>query len=150
MPASLLLAAWNYVSLRDRALTRLLNLTLLVTLIAFLVCLAFASWLARRLLGLRDAAANAVSSEGTIRGDFPGVDAPDELGDVARSFSALLARLGGYTNYLRTLAGKLAHEIRTPLTIVRSSRRSLSNRQSNQPGIGRVTFTAASHRRSSA
>ena len=111
----------RWLSLRDRALTRLLNLTLLVTLIAFLVCLAFATWLARRLLGLRDAAANAVSSEGTIRGDFPGVDAPDELGDVARSFSALLARLGGYTNYLRTLAGKLAHEIRTPLTIVRSS-----------------------------
>ena len=111
----------RWLSLRDRALTRLLNLTLLVTLIAFLVCLAFASWLARRLLGLRDAAANAVSSEGTIRGDFPGVDAPDELGDVARSFSALLGRLGGYTHYLRTLAGKLSHEIRTPLTIVRSS-----------------------------
>ena len=111
----------RWLSLRDRALTRLLNLTLLVTLIAFLVCLAFASWLARRLLGLRDAAATAVSSEGTIRGDFPGVEAPDELGDVARSFSALLGRLGGYTNYLRTLAGKLSHEIRTPLTIVRSS-----------------------------
>jgi signal transduction histidine kinase len=29
--------------------------------------------------------------------------------------------LGEYTGYLRTLAGKLAHEIRTPLTIVRSS-----------------------------
>ena len=111
----------RWLSLRDRALTRLLNLTLLVTLIAFLVCLVFASWLARRLIGLRDAAGNAVSSEGTIRGDFPGVAAPDELGDVARSFSALLNRLGGYTNYLRTLAGKLAHEIRTPLTIVRSS-----------------------------
>jgi two-component system, OmpR family, sensor histidine kinase ChvG len=33
----------------------------------------------------------------------------------------LLHRLNEYTGYLRTLAGKLAHEIRTPLTIVRSS-----------------------------
>jgi signal transduction histidine kinase len=33
----------------------------------------------------------------------------------------LLGRLNEYTGYLRTLAGKLAHEIRTPLTIVRSS-----------------------------
>jgi two-component system, OmpR family, sensor histidine kinase ChvG len=49
------------------------------------------------------------------------VSSRDELGAVARSFSELLARLGEYTGYLRTLAGKLAHEIRTPLTIVRSS-----------------------------
>ena len=40
---------------------------------------------------------------------------------MARSFSMLLGRLNEYTGYLRTLAGKLAHEIRTPLTIVRSS-----------------------------
>ena len=40
---------------------------------------------------------------------------------MARSFATLLARLNEYTSYLRTLAGKLAHEIRTPLTIVRSS-----------------------------
>ena len=52
---------------------------------------------------------------------FPETDAADELGDVARGFSTLLHRLNEYTGYLRTLAGKLAHEIRTPLTIVRSS-----------------------------
>ncbi len=119
----------RWLSLRDRALTRLLNLTLLVTLVAFLACLGFATWLARRLIGLRDAAGNALSREGTIRGNFPGVDAPDELGDVARSFSELLGRLGSYTHYLRTLAGKLSHEIRTPLTIVRSSLDNLDREQ---------------------
>lgn len=119
----------RWLSLRDRALTRLLNLTLIVTLVAFLACLAFASWLARRLIRLRDAAGNALSREGNIRGDFPGVEAPDELGDVARSFSELLGRLGSYTHYLRTLAGKLSHEIRTPLTIVRSSLDNLDREQ---------------------
>jgi two-component system sensor histidine kinase ChvG len=111
----------RWLSLRDRALTRLMNMTLLVTVIAFLIALAFASWLARRLIALRDAAGTAVSNEGKLLASFPGTDAPDELGAVARSFSALLERLSGYTNYLRTLAGKLSHEIRTPLTIVRSS-----------------------------
>jgi len=52
---------------------------------------------------------------------FPETGSADELGDVARSFATLLRRLDAYTSYLRTLAGKLAHEIRTPLTIVRSS-----------------------------
>ncbi|TLZ19876.1 MAG: hypothetical protein E6K30_05645, partial [Gammaproteobacteria bacterium] len=65
----------------------------------------------------------------------------DELGDVARSFSTLLQRLNEYTSYLRTLAGKLAHEIRTPLTIVRSS---LDNLESEQvPASARAYLTRA-------
>ena len=58
---------------------------------------------------------------------MPEVDAPDELGDLSRSFSSLLGRLDEYTGYLRTLAGKLAHEIRTPLTIIRSSLENLES-----------------------
>src|SRR4029077_11662011 len=46
-----------------------------------------------------------------------------------------------YTSYLRTLAGKLAHEIRTPLTIVRSS---LDNLESEQvPDSARAYLTRA-------
>jgi len=62
---------------------------------------------------------------------FPETGARDELGDVARSFATLLARLNEYTGYLRTLAGKLAHEIRTPLTIVRSSLENLESEASS-------------------
>jgi signal transduction histidine kinase len=58
---------------------------------------------------------------------LPESTAPDELGDLSRSFSSLLGRLDEYTGYLRTLAGKLAHEIRTPLTIVRSSLENLES-----------------------
>lgn len=111
----------RWLSLRDRALTRLMNLTLLVTAVAFAIAFWFASWLAKRLIALRDAARSAVTRDGRIAEAFPGTAAPDELGDVARSFAALLREVGGYTQYLRTLAGKLAHEIRTPLTVVRSS-----------------------------
>jgi len=79
-----------------------------------------AAWLALRLARLRRASESALTRAGLVTA-FPETAARDELGDVARSFSTLLARLNSYTEYLRTLAGKLAHEIRTPLTIVRSS-----------------------------
>ncbi|HZW50299.1 MAG TPA: HAMP domain-containing sensor histidine kinase, partial [Rudaea sp.] len=45
----------------------------------------------------------------------------DELGDLARSFSRLLEESAAYTDYLRTLASKLSHELHTPLAIVKSS-----------------------------
>jgi signal transduction histidine kinase len=45
----------------------------------------------------------------------------DELGDLARSFGKLFDEVGAYTDYLRTLASKLSHELNTPLAIVKSS-----------------------------
>ncbi|MGB8325954.1 MAG: ATP-binding protein, partial [Steroidobacteraceae bacterium] len=111
----------RWLLLRDRALTRLLNLTLAVTALTVIASFAFAARLAFRLARLKSASESALTLEGRLMTRFPEVGARDELGDVARSFSALLARLDEHTAYLRTLAGKLAHEIRTPLTIVRSS-----------------------------
>jgi two-component system sensor histidine kinase ChvG len=112
--------AEHSLTLRDKALTQLLDFTLITSVLAILVMFAFAAWLAWRLARLRRASETALTREGLVT-TFPDTDAADELGDVARSFSLLLGRLNEYTGYLRTLAGKLAHEIRTPLTIVRSS-----------------------------
>jgi two-component system, OmpR family, sensor histidine kinase ChvG len=110
----------RWIRLRDRALTRMLNFTLATSVIAIVAMFAFAAWLALRLSRLRQASESALTRSG-LNTSFPGTEAHDELGDVARGFSTLLGRLNEYTGYLRTLAGKLAHEIRTPLTIVRSS-----------------------------
>src|SRR2546430_17292179 len=52
--------------------------------------------------------------------------------------STLLQRLNEYTSYLRTLAGKLAHEIRTPLTIVRRSEEHTSELQSQSNLVCRL------------
>ena len=117
----------RWLVLRDQALTKLLNLTLLVTAAAMLCIFAFSAWLALRLSRLKRASESALSREGQLTTEFPDRDARDELGDVARSFSQLLDRLNEYTGYLRSLAGKLSHEIRTPLTIVRSSLENLEN-----------------------
>jgi signal transduction histidine kinase len=109
-----------WLRLRDRALTHMLNFTLGTSVVAVILMFAFAAWLALRLARLRRASESALTRSGLVTA-FPETRSRDELGDVARSFSTLLARLDAYTGYLRTLAGKLAHEIRTPLTIVRSS-----------------------------
>jgi two-component system sensor histidine kinase ChvG len=111
----------RWLSLRDHAVTTLLNFTLITSAIVVLAMFAFAAHLAVRLSRLRKASESALTREGLVTTTFPESQAPDELGDVARGFSTLLHRLNEYTGYLRTLAGKLAHEIRTPLTIVRSS-----------------------------
>ena len=94
-----------------------------------------------RLSRLRRASESALTREGLVT-TFPETAAPDELGDVARGFSTLLGRLNEYTGYLRTLAGKLAHEIRTPLTIVRSSLENLES-EASVPTAARVYLERA-------
>jgi two-component system sensor histidine kinase ChvG len=117
----------RWLTLRDRALTRLLNLTLFVTLFAVGAAFWFAGRMTLRISRLGSASESALSREGNLARVLPESEARDELGDLSRSFSSLLGRLDEYTGYLRTLAGKLAHEIRTPLTIIRSSLENLES-----------------------
>jgi two-component system sensor histidine kinase ChvG len=131
----------RWLTLRDRALTKLLNSTLVTTLVAALAMLAFAAHLGLRLSRLRRASESALTRSG-LNTAFPETAARDELGDVARSFATLLGRLDEYTGYLRTLAGKLAHEIRTPLTIVRSSLENLES-ETAPAGQARVYLARA-------
>jgi signal transduction histidine kinase len=128
----------RWLRLRDRALTRMLNFTLATSIVVVIAMFAFAAWLALRLSRLRQASESALTRTGLVTG-FPETEARDELGDVARGFSTLLSRLNEYTGYLRTLAGKLAHEIRTPLTIVRSS---LDNLEAEQLPESARTYVA--------
>jgi two-component system, OmpR family, sensor histidine kinase ChvG len=114
-------SADQLLGLRDRAVTRLFDLTLLATAAAVFVMFGFATWISLRIGRLRDAADTAVSSDGKIRLDMPESASADEIGALSRGFERLLARLNEHTLYLRTLGGKLSHELRTPLTIVRSS-----------------------------
>jgi two-component system sensor histidine kinase ChvG len=126
----------RWLTLRDRALTRLLNLTLFVTLFAVVAAFWFAGRMTLRISRLGAASETALGREGNLSRVLPESDAKDELGDLSRSFSSLLGRLDEYTGYLRTLAGKLAHEIRTPLTIVRSSLENLESESQNSNGMG--------------
>ena len=126
----------RWLTLRDRALTRLLNLTLFVTLFAVGAAFWFAGRMTLRISRLGAASETALSREGSLARVLPESESRDELGDLSRSFSSLLGRLDEYTGYLRTLAGKLAHEIRTPLTIVRSSLENLESEAQASGGMG--------------
>jgi two-component system, OmpR family, sensor histidine kinase ChvG len=114
-------AADQLLALRDHALTRLFNLTLIATASSVVIMFAFATWISVRIGRLRAAADSAVGSDGMIQLHMPESGSGDEIGALSRGFEHLLSRLNEHTQYLRTLGGKLSHELRTPLTIVRSS-----------------------------
>jgi dedicated sortase system histidine kinase len=109
------------VTLRNRAVEQLVAVTLIAFTVAALVLLLFASRLSWRLRRLRDEAENAIDSQGRVRALVAGGHARDEIGDLSRSFSTVLGRLAQYNDYLENLAGRLTHELRTPIAVVRSS-----------------------------
>ncbi len=109
------------LTLTNHALTRLVNISLLVSFLAALGLLSYATWLSIRIRRLRDAADRAVRPDGRIVATLPMTASADELGDLSRSFDRLLRQLKEYTEYLKTLADKLTHELRTPLAIVQTS-----------------------------
>jgi dedicated sortase system histidine kinase len=108
-------------SLSNRTLEKLTAVTLVAFGLGALALLAFASRLSLRLRRLRDEAEDAIDSQGRVKKLIAGSGAQDEIGDLSRSFSTALERLAQYNAYLEKLGGRLTHELRTPITVVRSS-----------------------------
>lgn len=106
--------------LTDRAFSGLIGVSLVAFLASGGVMFLFASRLGSRIRRLRDAAERALDREGRVT-PFPVTRARDEVGDLSRSFASLLDQVAAYTDYLRSLSGKLSHELNTPLAIVRTS-----------------------------
>lgn len=113
--------------LTNRALLILIGASLGALIFAGAVLFAFAGVLGLRIRRLRDAVERAKHANGKPERSgerpvpLPLIGARDELGDLARSFAHLLDEVAAYTDYLRTLASKLSHELQTPLAIVKSS-----------------------------
>lgn len=103
----------------NRALVDLMGTTFVALAVALVAMFGFASRLSWRVRRLRDAAEAAVDGAG--RGRFPLSGDADELGDLSRSFDRAMGELRGYTDYLKGLASKLSHELKTPLAVVSSS-----------------------------
>jgi two-component system, OmpR family, sensor histidine kinase ChvG len=108
-------------SLRSDALERLLLLTLVAFAGTAALLIGFATRLSQRIRRLRDEAESAIDARGRLARLASGSDAGDEIGDLSRSFSAMLARLAQHHVYLESMAGRLSHELRTPIAVVRSS-----------------------------
>ncbi len=119
------------LSLRNQGLVRLMNVTLIATLLVAATLLGYATWLSRRIRRLSVAAEDALDSD-KLRSSLPSALSGDEVGDLSRSFSHVLRQLADYNDYLRTLASKLSHELRTPLAIVTSSLENLEHEPLNE------------------
>lgn len=112
----------SILSVRSQALERLLVVTLMAFALAAAVLLAFATRLSQRIRRLRDEAESAIDASGRLTTRIAaGSNARDEIGDLSRSFSTMLARLSQHHAYLESMASRLSHELRTPIAVVRSS-----------------------------
>ena len=111
----------DVLALRNRAFEKLFAALLVVYLGGTAALVIFATRLSLRIRRLRDEAEQSIDPHGRVLGTVGGSDAGDELGDLSRSFADILRRLQQYTGYLESLAGRLSHELRTPVAVVRSS-----------------------------
>lgn len=111
----------NIQMLQRNALVSLVNKTLLVFLVITLLLLIFATRLSVRLRRLSAEAEKAIDDHGRVKGEITMSNAGDEIGDLSRNYAGMLERLRQYNLYLESLAGRLSHELRTPMAVVQSS-----------------------------
>ncbi len=113
-------------TLRNRALEKLFTVILAVMTVGTLALFLFASRISNRIRRLRNQAEHIIDDNGRISNTIAADTTGDELGDLSRSFSGIVSRLTQYTDYLENMSSRLSHELRTPVTVVRSSLEHLS------------------------
>ncbi|MEM7207298.1 MAG: ATP-binding protein [Pseudomonadota bacterium] len=118
-------------SLTTQALVKLFSLTILVAFATSLSLLIYAVILSWRIGRLRDHTVRALSDKGEVITP-PVSRAGDELGELSRGLGSMLSRVQAYTEYQKTLAARLTHELRTPLSVVRTSVEAADSTQDHQ------------------
>lgn len=108
-------------SARNQSLASLFDAMLAIMLLTLTVLLVFAGNLSARIRTLRDAAEHSIDEQGRLNKAFVASRSSDEIGDLSRSIANMMERLGHYNQYLENLTARLSHELRTPVTVVRSS-----------------------------
>lgn len=106
---------------RNQAMEMLFNTMLAVMLIVTLGLFFSASRISARIRSLRNQAEGIIGETGRIQNTIVATRNSDEIGDLSRSFSTIVERLTQYTDYLENMSSRLSHELRTPVTVVRSS-----------------------------
>lgn len=113
----------NSKNILDRQRTSLNNI-IIATAIAFIVALAglllFSSLLAYRIRKLQREVSTAIDTDGRLIKDEIAAsrNAGDEVGELSRVFSTLLAQLKSYTGFLENIPRTLRHEILNPLNTI--------------------------------
>lgn len=113
-------------SFRNEALRILIDSMLGIILLITMAMLLFANKLSQRIRQLRNQAERILDDKGRFTNTIVPSRVNDEVGDLSRSFANIVDRLGQYTHYLENMSSRLSHELRTPVTVVRSSLENLA------------------------
>lgn len=122
----------NLQMVQRQALANLFTRTLLVFVFVTLLLLIFSASLSRRIRRLSRDANAAIDINGRVVETEVGKPWADELGDLSQQYSLMLKRLSEHHDYLESLAGKLSHELQTPMAVVQSSLENLANAEGDE------------------
>ncbi len=115
------------------ALDEAIVLSVVSLMVVLLSLLAFAGRLAWRIRHLRKEASAAIDKYGRLRTSAlqSEIYAGDEIGDLARSVSAMLTKLHQHTQFLENMPRTLRHEINNPLNTLSTSLQNLAQENPN-------------------
>lgn len=114
------------LALGQQALERLTLLAAVALAATVLALLLVATITVARIVRLRRAAESAIDARGRVVGTIPEFRMRDEVGELAIGYERVLGRLREHQEYLSKLRGRLVHELRTPIMVVRSSLENLA------------------------
>ena len=123
------------LGLQQESLLQIIVATFIVFVIAIAGLMLFAAWLAYRIRKLQKEASHAIDADGRIVAEHITTDqyAADEIGQLSRDFSSLLARLKSYTGFLESVPRTLRHEILNPVNTISMSLQKLESSNVNEP-----------------
>ncbi len=98
----------------------------------------YALVLAWRIRRLNKNLQTVLDDQGHIHTTLPSNRAKDEIGDLSRGMSSLLAQINDYTEYLKQLGSRLSHEMKTPISIVHTSLENLQMEQADNEFVKRA------------
>ena len=109
-----------------------IDLVVITSAISIAFGLLLCYWLSGRLLArltrMGEALEGVVDDQGRVLQTLPDAVGQDEISELSRQFSSVTRRLQQYNEYLENLSQRLAHELRTPVSVVRSSLEQLETR----------------------
>ncbi len=105
------------MAILSRLLAILAGAAVLTLIISGVGAALLSRWLVRRIVAVNKVAAEV--RDGDLGARVPGADRPDEFGELAANFNAMLERIGRLVGGMREVSDRIAHELRTPLTRLR-------------------------------
>ncbi len=133
------------LALQRDALDRIIGFAVLTIALVFLALLTFSLRLAWRIRGLGAEASRAIDQQGRLRTHELRREsrAGDELGELSRSVSQMLARLHQHNQFLENMPRTLRHEINNPLNTLSTS---LQNLEDAEPSLRDSKYLDAARR----